>query len=123
MKEENRVTIVLAEAIMFDYQLINKISFDLVHINQGWDEEKHDYAFRNRSDYNEDDIVEIFEQLKYFQVEWTLGVNKEKVRIKGVAYYRYHWMTTDEDGDSIRVVFDVPLKYVGEGVIVTVFTI
>jgi hypothetical protein len=32
-------------------------------------------------------------------------------------------MTTDEDGDSIRVVFDVPLKYVGEGVIVTVFTI
>jgi hypothetical protein len=123
VKEENRVTIVLAEAIMFDYQLINKISFDLVHINQGWDEEKHDYAFRNRSDYNEDDIVEIFEQLKYFQVEWTLGVNKEKVRIKGVAYYRYHWMTTDEDGDSIRVVFDVPLKYVGEGVIVTVFTI
>ena len=122
MKEENRVTIVLAEAIMFDYQLINKISFDLVHINQGWDEEKHDYAFRNRSDYK-DDIVEIFEQLKYFQVEWTLGVNKEKVRIKGVAYYRYHWMTTDEDGDSIRVVFDVPLKYVGEGVIVTVFTI
>jgi len=87
VKEENRVTIVLAEAIMFDYQLINKISFDLVHINQGWDEEKHDYAFRNRSDYNEDDIVEIFEQLKYFQVEWTLGVNKEKVRIKGVAYY------------------------------------
>ena len=123
MKEENRVTIVLAEAIMFDYLLINKISFDLVHINQGWDEGRHDYAFRNRSDYNEDDIVEIFEQFKYFQVEWILGVNKEKVRIKGVTHHRYYWVTTDEDGDSIRVIFDVPVVYTGEGVIVTVFKI
>ena len=121
MKEENRLTIVLAEAIMLDYQLIDKISFDLVHINQGWDEERHDYAFRNRSDYNEDDIVEIFEQFKYLTVEWVLGFNKSQLRIKGISYFRYILNTTDEDGFAIRVILDTPVVNTGEGVIVTIF--
>lgn len=121
MKDENSVTIVLSEAIMFDHQMINKITFDLVHINQGWDEEKRDYAFRNRSDYNDDDIVEIFEQFKYLTVEWVLGFNKSQIRIKGLNYFRYILNTTDEDGFAIRVILDTPVVHTGEGVIVTIF--
>lgn len=123
MKDENKVTIVLAEPIMFDYQQINKIIFDLIHINQGWDEEKHDYAFRNRSEYNEDDIVEIFEQFKYLTVEWVLGFNKSQLRIKGINYFRYILNTIDEEGFAIRVIIDAPVVHTGEGVIVTIFKI
>lgn len=106
---------------MFDYQQINKIICDLIHINQGWDEEKHDYAFRNRSEYDEDDIVEIFEQFKYLTVEWVLGFNKSQLRIKGINYFRYILNTTDEKGFAIRVIIDAPVVHTGEGVIVTIF--
>lgn len=121
MKDENKQTEVLTVPILFDHQLIHKITFDLVHINQGWDDEKHDYAYRNRSSYTAAEIVEFFEQFKYFSVEWLLGKNKENIRLKGVSFYRYHWETTDENGAIIRVVLDLPHKETGEGIIVTVF--
>jgi hypothetical protein len=121
VKDENKQTVLLAEAILFDHQLIQRITFDLVHINQGWDDEKHNYAQRNRSSYSSDDIVDFFEQFKYFSIQWILGVNKEDIKIKGVPHYRYYWETTDEKGDIVRVVLDVPYKITGEGIIVTVF--
>lgn len=92
-----------------------------MHINHGWEEEKRDYALRCRSSYCPDDIVELFEQFKYFSVEWQFGVNKEKLRIKGVRYIRYYWETTDEWGELVRVVCDLPERESGEGIIVTVF--
>lgn len=120
MKDKNKQT-VLTEAVIFDHQRIYRITFALVHINQGWDDQKGDYAYRNRSSYIAADIVELFEQFKYFFVEWVIGINKEIVKIKGINYYRYHWQTTDDFGEIIRVVFDLPFKNVGEGIIVTVF--
>lgn len=121
MKDENKQTEVLTVPILFDHQLIHRITFDLVHINQGWDDEKHDYAYRNRSTYTASDIVDFFEQFKYFSIEWLLGKNKEDISIKGISHYLYHWETTDENGDIIRVVLDLPHKETGEGIIVTVF--
>lgn len=121
MKDENKQTEVLTEPVLFDHQLIQRITFDLVHINQGWDDEKHDYAYRNRSSYTAADIIDFFEQFKYFSVEWQFGVNKERIEIRGVPYSRYHWETSDEDGDMVRVVLDLPLTVTGEGIIVTVF--
>lgn len=121
MKDSNKQTEVLGEAILFDYQLIHRITFDLVHINQGWDDEKHDYAYRNRSSYTAADIVDFFEQFKYYQVEWLLGINKEEIIIKGFRYYRYFWETTDEEGSTVRIVLDLPHQNTGEGIVVTVF--
>lgn len=121
MKDENKQTVVLAEAVNFDHQLVKCITFDLVHINQGWDDDEHDYAYRNRSSYTAADIVDFFEQFKYFTVEWSLGSNKESIKIKGVLHCRYYWETTDENGDRIRVVLDLPHKVTGEGIIVTVY--
>lgn len=121
VKKAHKQTRFLTEPILFDHQLIQKITFDLFHINQGWDNEKHNYANRIRSSYNATDIIDLFEQFKYFQVEWVFGINKETVRIKGALYYRYFWETTDECGDMIRVVLDLPHQVTGEGTIVTVF--
>ncbi len=121
MKAENKQTQVLTEAIIFDHQLIQRITFDLIHINQGWDDEKHDYANRNRSSYTAADIVDFFEQFKYFSVEWSIGSNKENIKIKGVPHFRDFWETTDENGDTVRVVLDLPHKVTGDGIIVTVF--
>ena len=121
MKDVNKQTEVLAEAILFDHQLIQRITFDLIHINQGWDDEKHDYANRNRSSYTAADIIDFFEQFKYYQVEWLLGRNKTTENIRGVLYYRYFWETTDENGNTVRVVLDLPHQTTGEGIIVTVF--
>ena len=121
VKDANKQTLVLAEAILFDYQPIQRITFDLVHINQGWDDEKHDYAHRNRSSYTAADIIDFFEQFKYFQVEWLLGTNKTTEKIRGTWYHRYYWETTDEEGKLVRIVLDLPHRPTGEGIIVTVF--
>lgn len=121
MKDENKQTVVLSDPVLFDHQFIHRITFDLIHINQGWDDEKHDYAYRNRSFYEADDIVDLFEQFKYFSIEWIFGLNKEIIRVKNITYYRYYWETTDQSGEMIRVVLDLPLKVTGEGIIVTVF--
>lgn len=121
MKDVNKQTVVLAEAILFDHQLIKRITFDLIHINQGWNDTKRDYAYKNRSSYVAEDIIEFFEQFKYFQVEWQLGINKEIAKVKGALCLRYFWETTDEDGDLVRVVLDLPHQPTGEGIIVTAF--
>ena len=121
MKAVNKQTAVLAEAVLFDHQLIQRITFDLIHINQGWDDESHDYAYRNRSSYTAQDIIEFFEQFKYYEVEWLLGINKVSANILGVMHYRYFWETTDENGNKVRIVLDLPHKSTGEGIIVTVF--
>ncbi len=123
MKKENEQTEHLQSPVLFDYQLIDRITFDLIHINQGWDDKKKDYAYRNRSSYDVEDIVELFEQFRFYSVEWSLGINKEKVVIKGTRYYRYHWETSDDEGYLIRIVLDLPTYPTGEGIIVTIFKI
>jgi hypothetical protein len=121
VKDKNKQTEVLTEAVNFDHQLIQSITFDLLHINQGWDDENHDYSNRKRSSYTAADIVDFFEQFKYYSVEWIIGLNKESIKIKGVPHHRYYWETTDEYGDTVRVVLDLPHIATGEGIIVTVF--
>lgn len=121
MRDENKQTHILTEPVLFDHQLIRRITFDLVHINQGWDNVNHHYAYKNRSTYKAEDIIEFFEQFKYIQVVWILGTNKFKQIVRGVTYYRYHWQTTDTSGEVIRIYLDIPQKYSGEGVIVTIF--
>lgn len=121
MKERNKQTEFLTEPVYFDHHFIDRITFDLVHINQGWDDERHDYAYSNRSSYTAEDIVELVEQFKFISIDWLLGINKEKIKIKGLLHHRYNWQTSDENGDIVRVIMDLPLKSTGEGIIVTVF--
>lgn len=121
MKDANKQTVVLTEAILFDNQLILRITFDLMHINHGWDEVRHEYTNKKRSSYTAIDIIDFFEQFRYYKVEWLSGLNKEKVRIKGNFLYRYFWDTTDEEGIAVRIVLDIPENVTGEGIIVTVF--
>jgi hypothetical protein len=121
LKDENKQTVLLSTPVLFDHQLIDRITFDLVHINQGWDSTTHDYAYRNRSFYKSSDIIDFFEQFRFFTVEWTIGINKEEKTIKGKRYFRYHWETTDEQGEFVRLVLDIPRKFTGEGVLITVF--
>lgn len=123
MKNANKQTVVLYEAILFDDQLIDRLTFDLVHINQGWDEEKHDYAFARRSSYTADDVIELFEQFRFYEVEWLLGSNKHPIAVRGVRYLRYEWDTSDDEGTHLRVILDLPAKITGEGIIVTVFKV
>lgn len=111
----------MSEAVLFDDQLIHRITFDLIHINHGWDDEKHDYKKWKRSSYTALEIIDLFEQLKYYKLNWVLGINKVVVKIKGSIYYRYFWTTTDEEGNFVRVVLDLAQKKTGEGIIVTVF--
>lgn len=121
VKEENKQTIILSEAILFDDQLIRKITFDLMHINHGWDAINYDYAYRNRSNYTARDIIRIISMFKYAEADWRLGENKFNKIVKGINYYRYLWQTTDHDNEVIRVYMDIPHQYTSEGVIVTIF--
>lgn len=123
MKNENKQTVFLEEFVPFDHFQIDRITFDLLHINYGWDDEKHDYRYLKRSSYDAQDVVEFFEQLRFFSVEWILGVNKEKIRIRGKDCFRYHWQTTDDSGEVVRIVCDLPIRPTGEGVIVTIFSL
>jgi len=123
VKNANKQTVVLYEAILFDDQLIDRVTFDLVHINQGWDEEKHDYAFARRSSYTADDVIYFFEQLRLYKIEWVLGENKNPITIRGRRYLRYRWDTSDEDGARVRLILDLPIRINGEGIIVTVFKV
>ena len=83
MKEINKQTIFLFRPVIFDNKIVRKISFDLLHINEGWDEIKNDYAYRSRSSYSADDIVDFFEQFLFIQVEWEIDINKfeQKIRV------------------------------------------
>lgn len=121
MKEQNKQTVILNEAVLFDSQLIDRISFDLIHINQGWDDEKHDYNLQKRSSYTAADIVDLFEQFKYISTEWTFGNNKKKIKIRGVSHSRYHCYTTDVQGCPVRIILDLPEVLTSEGIIVTVY--
>ena len=123
MKNANKTTVLLREPVVFDGSMINRVTFDLIHINQGWAEETNDYAWKNRSHYTEQDVVSFFEQFKFYKVFWTLGENKFLIRRKGFLYIRYVWETTDDTGDSVRVVMDLPQVPTGEGVIVTIFKV
>jgi hypothetical protein len=123
VKEKNKQTKKLSESIIFDGQKIDAITFDLLHINKGWDDEKGDYANTFRSSYSEEDIVDFFEQFKYWHIEWELGENKNEIQIKGKHYYRYVVDTCNESGEDIRIVIDLPKKQTGVGVIVTVFSL
>lgn len=103
--------------------MIDRVTFDLIHINQGWAEEINDYAWKSRSNYTEQDVIDFFEQLKFYKLIWTLGENKFFIRRKSNSVIRYVWETTDEAGNIVRVVIDLPKIPTGEGVIVTIFKV
>ena len=91
VKEENTITKILSNEIEFDGKIIKKIRFDLEHINRGWNGEKNDYNKIKRSHYNEDDILDFFEQFGFYTIEWDDGPEGNKTReiIRGAVYFRY----------------------------------
>ena len=123
MKNANKTTVLLREPVVFDGSMIDRVTFDLIHINQGWAEEINDYAWKSRSNYTEQDVIDFFEQLKFYKLIWTLGENKFFIRRKSNSVIRYVWETTDEAGNIVRVVIDLPKIPTGEGVIVTIFKV
>jgi predicted translin family RNA/ssDNA-binding protein len=123
MKEVNKQTILLFRPVIFDSQIVRKLSFDLMHINEGWDELKNDYAYKGRSSYIVDNIVEFFEQFLFIQVEWEINLNKFEKKVLGVPIYRYVFDTTDEDGNMVRVILDIPKQFREEAVLVTIYMI
>ena len=121
MKEINKQTIFLFRPVIFDNKIVRKISFDLLHINEGWDEIKNDYAYRSRSSYSADDVVDFFEQFLFIQVEWEIDINKFEQKIRGTPVYRYVFDTTDEIGNIVRVVIDILKQFKEEAILVTIF--
>lgn len=124
MKEENNVTRELKEEVEFDGKTIKKIKFDLEHINRGWDKTTNDYNLTTRSKYNENDIVEIFEQFGFYTIEWNEGLNgnKFKVRNKGKEFYRYIALVTDfKTAEQKKIVIDIPTDFKNEGIILTLY--
>lgn len=126
MKEENTQKVELEEEIEFDGKKIKAIKFDLLHINQGWDEEKRDYCPKGQkrnTDYNADDVVEFFEQYGFFEPEWEHGRNKEEVLIKGKKHFRYIGTVIDyeNNNEQKRMIIDIPEDFENEGIIVTIY--
>ena len=124
MKEENTVSKVLSEEIEFDGKKIIKIKFDLEHINRGWDKTRNDYNKTRRSNYNEEDIVAIFEQLGFYTIIWDEGLNGNKliIRVKGKEFYRYVAFVTDfKTDEQKKIVIDVPEDFLNEGVVLTLY--
>ena len=125
LKEQNTQTVELEDGVTFDGKIVKKIKFDLIHINQGWDEAKHDYypaGVVRSTNMTADDVVEYFEQFEYFQPEWELGNNKIEITIRGNKYFRYVAIVFDyeDNNKSKKIVIDIPKIFNGEGIIVTI---
>lgn len=125
MKEENIQKAELEEEVEFDGKKIKVIRFDLLHINQGWDEKRRDYCpkgLKRATNYDAKDVVDFFEQYGFFEPEWELGRNKEEVIIKGKKHFRYVGTVIDyENGDEQkRIIIDIPEDFKNEGIIVTI---
>lgn len=123
VKEENKQTVILAESVIFDGHIIRKIAFDLIHINQGWDTQRRDYAFSQRSSHSVDDIIKIFEHFKYVEVDWEYGKNKSNEFISGNLYLRYLYDSIIVDKNKLRICIDIAQPFNGEAIIVTIFKI
>jgi len=124
VKRENVTTKTLSDAIEFDGKTIERISFDLEHINRGWDTQKNDYNPHRRSSYTADDIVEFFEQFGFYSIEWDdqPGGSKEEVMVKGKKHYRYTAYVTDhESQQQKKIVIDIPFDFKNESIVVTVY--
>ena len=124
MKQKNIVTKTLADAVDFDGKVIQKISFDLEHINRGWDSLKSDYNPTRRSNYTAGDIVEFFEQFGFYTIEWEdkQGGNKETVTVRGKKHYRYTAYVTDHKASQQKkIVIDIPYDFKDEGIVITVY--
>lgn len=122
MKEENIVSKELDEAVELDGYKVKAIKFDLEHINRGWDIDNHDYKLGRRSNYNAEDIVEFFEQLGYYAIEWSEGENKHKVEVRGRRRMRYYAFVYDHDAqEQKKMVIDIPDYFESEGIIVTLY--
>lgn len=124
MKEKNTISKNLNEEIEFDGKKIIKIKFDLEHINRGWDKTRNDYNKTRRSNYSEEEIVEIFEQFGFYSIIWDEGLNgnKFKIKVKEKDYNRYVTFVSDfNTGEQKKIVIDVPIDFVNEGVILTLY--
>lgn len=106
------------------FRKVETIKFDLEHINCGWDKEKHDYNGDKRSDYNAQDVVEFFEQIGYFLIDWEEGLNKNEVEVRGKRRVRYYAFVHDhyhDSGEQKKMVIDIPEDVKNEGIIVTIY--
>lgn len=122
MKHENILAEELVDEVEIDGHKIKTIRFDLEHINRGWDKEKHDYNEGRRSSYNSQDVVDFFEQITYFLIEWEEGLNKNKVEVRGMKQIRYYAFVYDHNnGEQKNMVIDIPRDVENEGIIVTIY--
>jgi hypothetical protein len=124
VKEENTVTKILDDEVEFDGKRINKIRFDLEHINRGWDKNKNDYNPTRRSHYEEDDVIEFFEQLGFYSIEWDGGPEGNKIRevIKGKVHFRYIAIITDHNCRELKkMIIDLPEDFENVGIVVTIY--
>lgn len=122
LKEENIVTKKLSVAVQFDGLQVKFIKFDLEHINRGWDSLNRDYNLIKRSTYSAQDIVEFFEQFKYYNIEWEEGKNKNRVIVRGEMRIRYFAYVYDHNiKKQKKLVVDIPEYFKNEGIIVTLY--
>lgn len=122
MKINNTQFITLPTQVLFDSHRVKWVKFDLLHINKGWNKELSDYNEGYRSHYTASDVVDIFEQFDYYQIEWEEDRNKFRVDIRGEKYFRYIALVSDyESLDELKIVVDVPILFLGGVVIVTIY--
>lgn len=122
MKAENIDTVFLDDKVLFDGMIIRKISFDLEHINRGWNKEVRDYNKTRRSHYTAEDVTDFFEQFGHYSIEWEEGYNKFLIRIHNNSHYRYIAYVIDfETEEQKKIIVDIPQVFSGESIIVTIY--
>lgn len=120
MKPENTVVKILGSPVHIDGKLINRIKYDLTHINRGWDTAKRDYnpPSPKRKQIGDDEVEDLFSQFEYYEIEWS-EENKREEEIGGKKYYRYVAYVYDEE-ERLKIVVDIPFDFENEATIVTI---
>lgn len=125
MKVENEVTYALEFYVDIDNHTITKITFDPKHINQGWSKKNRDYEAGKRSDWKEEEIANIFEELskKSFR---SIEKTKEEIKKRGVKCTRYTFTTDIEQfpGEDYLLTFVVDIfdkNFIPPFVLVTMY--
>jgi len=113
LKQINTVTRTLNKPVTIDKKVITEISFDLQHINFGWDKVNRDYnPGPARQNYTEADVISFFEQLNTLTQTPT-----SQTSTKGGTDKRYAFNVYDED-KKLKMVVD--LMFSGDTVVVTI---
>jgi hypothetical protein len=121
LKFENLTVVILDRVLIFDGRRIEILTFDLKHINYGWNKINKEYNLKKRSDYRADDIVFIFNLLVNYNFKSDTA-NKIEVIIKQKHYTRYIIYFIDPwSAKTKKTVIDIDFEFNNKAIILTIY--